>query len=128
MPLFFDQDWFNDRLNALGLHRDALATCSGMTPDELDMVFDDRRELSVSEIHAFADLLSVSPHIIAKHCGVADLDFETTREQSQMVGGAAPSSEANIVLSREALAGLHERIDRLESLLEMVLTGLEVRR
>lgn len=124
MALFFDHDWFDGRLSALGLTRDSLAMSAGMSPDEVDMLFDDRREISVQEINAFADLLSVGPHIIAKHCGIADLELEVARER---VSGIAQPSQ-DVLVSREALMGLHERIDRLERLLEMVLTGLETRR
>ena len=126
MALFFDQDWFDDRLSSLGKSRDALALAAGMSPDEIDMVFDDRRQVSVAEIRDFASFLNVEPETVAFYCGVGDLELETAREQSASPGGAASSTD--IVMSREALAGLHERIDRLERLLEMVLTSLEMRR
>lgn len=124
MALFFDQEWFDRQLSALGKSRDALALAAGMAPDEIDMVFDDRRQVSVSEIHDFARFFNVEPETIAFYCGVGDLELEAAREQT--VGQGAAS--ADIVMSREALSGLHERIDRLERLLEMVLTSLEVRR
>ena len=124
MALFFDHDWFDDRLSALGLTRDSLAMSAGMSPDEVDMLFDDRREISIQEINAFADLLSVGPHVVAKHCGIADLELEAALEQAS--GVAQPGQD--VLVSREALMGLHERMDRLEQLLEMVLTGLEARR
>lgn len=125
LALFFDYDWFDDRLKALGLGRGALARNSGMTIDELDMLFDDRRQISVAEIHAFADTLSVNPQIVAKYCGVGDLDLETRIQENNDIGGASQDTDG---VSREMVMGLHERIDRLESLLEMVLTKLDARR
>ena len=124
MAIFFDQEWFDDRLGALGKTRDQMAVAADMSPDEIDLVFDDRRAVTVSEVEAFADFLSVAPHIAAKHCGIADLGLEVQRER---LNGQGPQSP-DVVLSREALAGIHERLDRLERLLEMVLTGLEIRR
>ncbi|MBB34173.1 MAG: hypothetical protein CME88_05125 [Hirschia sp.] len=124
MALFFDQEWFDGRLTSIGKTRDSLAMSAGMTADEIDMVFDDRRQVSVSEIHDFAKFFNVEPDTIAFYCGVGDLELEVAREQNAGQG----ASTGDVMLSREALAGLHERIDRLERLLEMVLTGLEVRR
>ena len=124
MALFFDQEWFDDRLNAIGKSREALAAAAGMSADEIDMVFDDRRQVTVTEIQEFAAFLNMDSKTIAFHCGVGDLELEMAREHNI---GQGPSS-GDVVMSRDALAGLHERIDRLESLLEMVLTGLETRR
>ena len=124
MALFFDQEWFDNRLASLGLTRDAMALAAGMTPDEIDMVFDDRRQASVAEIRSFADFLGADENMVAQYCGVSDLELEVAREQS---AGQGPQSQ-EVLMSREALAGIHERLDRLERLLEMVLTGLESRR
>ncbi len=128
MRLFFDQDWFDDRLNALGLSRNALAEASGMTVDEVDMVFEDKRQISASEINAFADALSVNPNIVAKYCGVADLELEAAREQSLKIGPLSMNGNGELPVTRDMIMGLHERIDRIERLLEMVLTSLEVKR
>ena len=94
-----------------------------MTVDEIDMIFDDRRAISVSEIHSFADTLSVNPEIVAKYCGVSDLALETRIQKT--ADGAGLGSEGAV--SREMIMGLHERIDRVEQLLEMVLTKLDAR-
>ncbi|MFC7291606.1 hypothetical protein [Hirschia litorea] len=123
MALFFDYDWFDDRLKSLGLGRDSLARNSGMSIDEVDMIFDDRRAISVSEIYSFADTLSVNPEIVAKYCGVGDLAQETKR-QDKADSFNQPDENGGGV-SREMIMGLHERIDRIEGLLEMVLTKLD---
>ncbi len=125
MALFFDYDWFDDRLKSLGLTRDSLARNSGMTIDEVDMIFDDRRAISVSEIHSFADTLSINPEIVAKYCGVGDLALETRIEEN--VSGVNTSGGEGGAVTREMIMGVHERIDRLETLLEMILTKLEAR-
>lgn len=126
MALFFDYDWFDDRLKSLGLNRDSLARNAGMTVDEIDMIFDDRRAISVNEIHAFADTLSVNPQIVAKYCGVGDLALET-KIQETIEGASDNAGHGETGVSREMILGIHERIDRLESLLEMVLTKLDTR-
>lgn len=123
MALFFDYEWFDDRLRSLGLGREALARNAGMTVDEIDMVFDDRRQINFTEINAFAETLSVSPEIVAKYCGVGDLGLEQQRQhisEPMMTTG-------DLSISREMIMGIHERLDRLESLVEMVLTKLDAR-
>jgi hypothetical protein len=123
VALFFDFDWFDDRLKSLGLGRDNLARNAGMTIDEIDMIFDDKRRISVSEINSFADTLSVSPEIVAKYCGVGDLQLERRIQDS----GESVSQNGEMAVSREMIMGIHERLDRLESLVEMVLTKLDAR-
>ena len=54
MGLFFDQDWFDERLKAAGLSRAKMAQAAGMTADEVEMVFRDQRELEGFEVQAFA--------------------------------------------------------------------------
>ena len=60
MGIFFDQDWFDGRLEQAGLTRAAMARVTGMTIDEIEMVFSDRRELEGPEIHAIARVLDVT--------------------------------------------------------------------
>jgi transcriptional regulator with XRE-family HTH domain len=71
MALFFDTDWFDALLAERGLTRDVLAAVSGMSAEALADVFKDQRELSLSEVAAFAELLGVTPAEIAHHAGVA---------------------------------------------------------
>ncbi len=72
MGLFFDQDWFDSRLQAAGLTRAALAQASGMTIDEIEQVYQDQRELEPAEVRAFARVLGREPREVANRSGAAD--------------------------------------------------------
>jgi transcriptional regulator with XRE-family HTH domain len=126
MGIFFDQDWFDDRLKASGLTRGSLALAAGMTVDEIDMVFRDQRELDKGEIWAFAKVLSVDPVEIASRSGAADPSESagTISLGEQMRGGKA-SAKPEFVVTREVIAGIHERMDRLERMLELVIAKLD---
>ena len=126
MGIFFDQDWFDDRLRASGLTRGSLALAAGMSVDEIEMVFRDQRELDKGEIWAFARVLSVDPVEIASRSGAADPSESagTISLGEQMRGGmAAPKSD--FVITREVIAGIHERMDRIERMLELVIAKLD---
>lgn len=71
MALFFDKDWFEARLSERGVSRAVLAAVTGVSEDELGLVFKDQRELTAAEVAAFAELLGASPAEIAHHAGVA---------------------------------------------------------
>jgi transcriptional regulator with XRE-family HTH domain len=71
MALFFDPDWFDAKLAERGLSRAVLAAVSGMSEADLALVFKDQRELSASEVAAFAELLGASPAEIAEHAGTS---------------------------------------------------------
>ena len=75
MGIFFDQDWFDDRLKAAGLTHAAMAQATGMTIDEVDLVFRDQRELGSLEVHAIARILSADPREVAA-------TFDPTGERS----------------------------------------------
>lgn len=127
MGIFFDQDWFDARLTAAGLSRSSMAQAAGMTFDEVEMVFADRRELDASEIRAIARILAVEPQEVALRSGLAEPDERTAGMLSDVPSafrppGAAPGAGAGV--SREVIAGLHERLDRLERMLEVVLQKL----
>jgi hypothetical protein len=129
MGIFFDQDWFDARLKAAGLTRGAIAQAAGMTIDEVEMVFSDRRELESGEVHAIARVLAVDPREIASRSGLADpgdapaLQFDRPRFDRGGGQGAAPGYQ----VTREVIAGIHERLDRLERMLEMVIQKLDRR-
>ncbi len=126
MGIFFDQDWFDDRLRASGLTRGSLALAAGMSVDEIEMVFRDQRELDKGEIWAFARVLSVDPVEIASRSGAADPSESagTLSLGEQMRGGMA-APKPDFVITREVIAGIHERMDRLERMLELVITKLD---
>jgi hypothetical protein len=124
MGLFFDQDWFDGRLKAAGLNRGALAQAAGLSIDEVEMVFRDQRELESGEVVAFARVLDADPREVASRSGS---EYSAAFEIAPAVAarGAQPGQTAGFVVTREVIAGIHERIDRLERMLEMVLSKLD---
>ncbi len=130
MGLFFDQDWFDERLKAAGLTRAKMAQAAGMTADEIEMVFRDQRELEGFEVQAIARALRVDPREVASRSGATDFGMEQARapiHPADMLRPPRRSDEPEFVVTREVIAGLHERIDRLERLLEMVIAKLDRR-
>ena len=130
MGLFFDQDWFDERLKAAGLTRAKMAQAAGMTADEVEMVFRDQRELEGFEVQAIAHVLRVDPREVASRSGATDMGLEQASNPirpSEMLRPLRRSDEPEFVVTREVIAGLHERMDRLERLLEMVIARLDRR-
>jgi transcriptional regulator with XRE-family HTH domain len=130
MGLFFDQDWFDERLKAAGLSRAKMAQAAGMTADEVEMVFRDQRELEGFEVQAIARVLRADPREVATRSGATDMGLEQASHAihpSEMLRTPRRSAEPEFVVTREVIGGLHERIDRLERLLEMVIAKLDRR-
>jgi Helix-turn-helix domain len=125
MGLFFDQDWFDDKLKAAGLTRAAMAQAAGMTIDEIEMVFSDRREFEGPEVQAIARMLHADPREVASRSGAADAGMVAATSSGAPIRAASPGGE--FVVTREVIAGLHERFDRLERMLELVLSKLDRR-
>ncbi len=123
MGIFFDQDWFDDRLKAAGLTHAAMAQATGMTIDEVDLVFRDQRELGSLEVHAIARILSADPREVAERAGVADPGAAPKLTARSEMGGGLQAPE--FVVTREVIAGIHERMDRLERLLEVVIQKVD---
>ena len=71
MALFFDRQWFEEKLAERELNQRILAAAAGMSEAELALAFKDQRELSAEEVGIFADLLGVPPTQIAHHAGVS---------------------------------------------------------
>lgn len=138
--LFFDQDWFDERLKASGQTRGALAQAAGMSVDEVEMVFRDQRELGESEVVAFARILAAAPEEVASRSGAADFGPGGPPIESGNGGSGAGMSAGGLsgaaqrldqgprpelLMTREAVTGLHERMDRIERLLELVITKMD---
>lgn len=119
MGMFFDSDWFDDQLRASGLTRASMAKAAGMTLDEIEMVFRDQRELERDEVRAIARVLRSDPEEVALRSGTG-LPGEAGADNHPGEPHAAGAA-----LSREALVGLHERMDRLEQMLQMVINRLD---
>lgn len=70
MALFFDRDWYEARLAERGVSRAVLAAVAHMDEASLELAFKDQRELSWSELTAFAELLGVTPAEAGLRAGV----------------------------------------------------------
>lgn len=122
--LFFDQDWFDERLKATGQSRGALAHAAGMSVDEVEMVFRDQRELAPPEVAAFAKVLSAEPSEVANRSGAGD--YGPAFGADDRDAGLQPNGpRKDLLLARDVVSGLHERMDRIERLLELVITKLD---
>jgi len=126
MGIFFDHDWFDARLKAAGLTRASMAQAAGMTIDEVEMVFADRRELEGPEVRAIARILSADPAEVASRSGAAD-PGELAAAPVMRSPGREAAGQPGFVVTREVIAGIHERMDRLERLIEMVIQKLDRR-
>jgi transcriptional regulator with XRE-family HTH domain len=71
MALFFDQEWFDAKLNERGLNRLALAAILGIGSSELDAMWKDQREISPREVTLLAEMLGVTTKEIAERGGAA---------------------------------------------------------
>jgi hypothetical protein len=124
MGIFFDQDWFDERLRAAGLTRSSMAQAAGLTIDEIEMVFRDQRELERDEVYAIAKVLAADPREVATRSGAADMG---SLPSTLKPAARASSSSGEFVVTREVIVGIHERLDRLERMLELVLSKLDRR-
>lgn len=71
MSLFFDADWFDVRLAALGRNRNDLAAAAGMDRGALGEVFTNARSATPAEMSGFAAFLGVDLMEVSLRCGVA---------------------------------------------------------
>jgi hypothetical protein len=112
MALFFDSEWFDARLAAVGLARGDAARALGLSDAQIGDVWKDQRELSARDVAVLANLLNASPQDIAKHAGV-----------STPVPKAAASDPAH------ALEDISQRLSRVERMLvELKALVLDLRR
>jgi len=73
MALFFDVAWFEARLEAANLSREALAAALGLSQSEIAELWKDQRELSVQDVCTIASLVGASADEVALHAGVSTL-------------------------------------------------------
>jgi len=99
MALFFDSDWFDDRLAAVHLSRADLARALGVSEAGIAEIWKDQRELSVRDVSVIAALLGASAEDIATHAGIS-------------TPVPRPGDAADI-----GRADLAERLDRVERML-----------
>jgi uncharacterized protein YceH (UPF0502 family) len=104
MALFFDAEWFDERLEARGLTRAVLAAAGGLGEAELALVFKDQRELSAGEVARFAELLGVPAAQVAARAGV-----------STPVPDAAGGLESRLAALERRVAALEAEVARLRA-------------
>lgn len=108
MALFFDSDWFDQRLAALGLQRSEVASALRLNAEQIAELWKDQRELSAGDVRTLSSLLRVPVAEIATRAGV--------------------STPLPKDFSDEALTQLNERLDRVErTLAEIKALVLDLR-
>ena len=98
MALFFDKEWFDEKLASVHLARSDLARALNLRDDEIAEIWKDQREISAREVSLIAALLGVATKDVAHRAGV-----------STPVPQTAPT-----------LADLHARLLRVEKTLDEI--------
>jgi hypothetical protein len=103
MALFFDTAWFDARLAAIHMPKEALASILGLIAGELAEMWKDQREVTPEQVSILAALLNADPEEIASRAGAS------TRARKTQAG----------------LDGVHARLDRIEGELAAIRAALE---
>jgi transcriptional regulator with XRE-family HTH domain len=96
MALFFDAQWFDTRLQAVGLSRSDVAMALGLTSSQIEDLWKDQRELRAQDVRVIAALIGVAPAEVAERAGIST---------------PVPRDDG------AAIAGLAARIERIETTL-----------
>ena len=115
MALFFDQKWFNERLETAGLSKGDLARALGLSDTELAEMWKDQREISDRELSTMALLLGASQNEVHKRGGV----------QGSPEVRAALKARLSPAGTHQADQGIEARLARIEVLLEEILKKLK---
>ena len=99
MALFFDQAWFEARLNERGASREDLARLLKLSAEQMLEVWKDQRELRAQQVAAIAAFLNVAAADVANRAGV-----------STPVPSEAPDVDTR-------LEEINERLQRLERMM-----------
>lgn len=100
MALFFDTQWFDERLAERELDRATLAAVAGWTADQLAAVYKDQREISPREVQTIAAFLNQPPEEIARRCGVS-----TRAVPREDIAARLDAIEARLSRIEKGLAG-----------------------
>ena len=112
MALFFDREWFDGKLKALGFTQDLIASALGLSPDQIAEIWKDQRELSVQEVTTLAALLQETPSEIANRAGVS------TPVPNDLKEKCPPSADVSALDEiKTRLARLEEAVDEIRALL-----------
>lgn len=71
MALFFDQHWFDQKLENVGRTHEDVAALLRLSPMQVAEIWKDQRELLPHEVGALAKFLSATPAEVADHAGVS---------------------------------------------------------
>ena len=71
MALFFDKDWFDARLSAVGLSRDDVATALGLSRVQIEELWKDQRELRANDVRILSALIGVEGAEVAARAGIS---------------------------------------------------------
>ena len=125
MALFFDQEWFDRQLAALGKSRADLAARLGVSDAEIIDIWKDQREISPTEVAIIAEFLDQSRAEIASRCGVSTPSTTPLTAQHAQQGSTTKISPADgdTVLSNR-LARIEGRLARLEQTLADIHAAL----
>ena len=107
MALFFDQEWFDQRLAATGSTRDDVARLLSLSRSQIDELWKDQRELSADSVTLLARFLNVTPEVVANRAGVST---------------PVPKREPQI---RDEVQVLRARVEKLEAQLMSLQARLE---
>ncbi len=103
MALFFDAEWFDERLAARGLSRVAMGAAGGLSAADVALVFKDQREISAAEVVVFAELLGVTGAELANRAGV-----------STPIPGQIAGADAKIAALERRISALEAEVARLK--------------
>ena len=102
MALFFDAEWFDERLAERGLSREAMGAAAGLGAADLALVFKDQREISAADVAVFAELLGVTHAELANRAGI-----------STPIPGQTSGVDGRIAALERRVAALEAEIARL---------------
>lgn len=127
MALFFDAQWFDARLEAVGVSHATLAAALGLSETQLADVWKDQRELSAADVALIAVLLDVPADAVASHAGIATPVPQAPVPQAPIPQASVPIADARVI--GDALRDLSGRLVHVETTLaEMKALLLELKR
>lgn len=71
MALFFDQQWFDERLGAIGATADDVARLLKLSGEQVREMWKDQRELRAADVQLLAGFLKVDCAEVAMRAGVS---------------------------------------------------------
>lgn len=125
MALFFDQEWFDRQLAALGKSRADLAARLGVSNTEIADIWKDQREISPAEVVIIAAFLDQSRAEIASRCGVSTPSAAPAEQDAPhgLTTDTPPAADRDLALS-DRLARIEGRLARLEQTLADIHAAL----